>query len=125
MAEQTIAEKFGLTYTKVGDHYLPNLTVGNQPEGDIGRYGRMKAKYLKEHKKGLYTNLELEGTLKAYLLNTQRQATEMQDRLMKQMAQQRGITEALKATDQMRWVGEMNNIKAATEEIVRNELIYN
>ena len=113
-----------LTYKKNGDYLIPDLEMDPQPEGKVGRYGIMREKYLKEHRSGTYTYLVLQCKLKQHLLDIDREAEEMEDRLTKQMKQQRGITEQLKASDQMRWVREMNNVRASVEEIIRNDLIY-
>lgn len=113
-----------LKYKKCGDYLIPDLKIDPQPEGELGKYGKMRQKYLKKHHGGIYTAMMLEGKLWAHLLDIDREAEEMEDRLTKQMKQQRGITEQLKASDQMRWVREMNNVRASVEEIIRNDLIY-
>ena len=113
-----------LTYRQEGDYLIPNLQVDEQPEGEIGMYGRMREKYLKEQRSGLYMQLRVKVQLRKYLLETDREAQEMEDRLVKQMKKQRGVTEQMKADDQMRWVGEMNNIQALAREIVMHDLIY-
>ena len=113
-----------LTYRREGDYLIPNLQVDEQPEGEIGRYGRMREKYLKEEHRGMYLLMAAKGTLWKHLLETDREAQEMEDRLVTQMKKQRGVTEQMKADDQMRWVGEMNNIQASAREIVMHDLIY-
>ena len=113
-----------LKYKKNGDYLIPDLKMDPQPEGELGEYGKMRQKYLKEYKGSLYTAMMLNGTLWKHLLDIDREAEEMEDRLTKQMKQQRGVTEQLKASDQMRWVQEMNNIQACVEETIRNDLIY-
>ncbi|NCE76295.1 TnpV protein [Anaerotruncus sp. X29] len=115
----------GLTYTKVGDYYLPNLVLTEQPDTPIGRYGRMRLRYLKEHRKGLYTTLLLTEKLYPHLLEIDEAANERMDILMPQLMKAAGVTEELKASDQMKWVGLANNCKAQAEEIICAELIYN
>ena len=112
-----------LTYRQVGDYRLPELTLPEeQPE--IGKYGRMRRRYLKEHREGLYTGLLLSGRLNAHLCEIDAAANSQMELISKKMAAAQGITEELKAMDQMAWVGTMNNIRNAAEEIVLNELIY-
>ncbi|MVB10437.1 Transposon-encoded protein TnpV [Caprobacter fermentans] len=113
-----------LTYTKNGDYLIPDLKMDEQPEGELGKYGRMRQKYLKEHRSGMYTALMLDGKLWAHLMEIDQAANSRMEQITKDLAKQRGVTEALKANDQMRWVQEMNNIQMAAEEIVRDELIY-
>lgn len=113
-----------LTYTKTGDYLIPNLMMDEQPEGDIGVYGRMRKRFLKEHRRGTYNGMLLKGTLTQHLIETNEVAQDMMDKLVKEMATAEGVTEALKRRDQMAWVGRMNNIRARADEIVRNDLIY-
>ena len=113
-----------LTYTKTGDYLIPNLMMGEQPEGDIGVYGRMRKRFLKEHRRGTYNGMLLKGTLTQHLIETNEVAQDMMDKLVKEMATAEGVTEALKRRDQIGWVGRMNNIRARADEIVRNDLIY-
>ncbi len=112
-----------LTYTKIGDYLIPNLTMEPQPEGNIGVYGRMRKRFLKEHRKGTYNGMLLKGTLTQPLIETNEAALDMRETLVKQMAKAEGVTEALKRRDQMAWVGAMNNIRNRVDEIVRAELI--
>lgn len=112
-----------ITYTKHGDYYLPDLTLPKEEPGDIRRFGRMRLKYLKEHRRGTYTSLLTSGQLTHYLNEIDREANEMLDLLIKQLAQTQGITEQSKADDQMAWVGTMNNIRNVAEEVVCQELI--
>lgn len=112
----------GLTYTEVGDYSLPDLTVPAEPK--IGKFGRMLFRYLRDHRACLFSTMLLAGTLNAYLEETDRQAYEMLDRLTWQMAEREGVTERLKADDQMEWVRRMNSIRNRAEEIVMHELIY-
>ena len=113
-----------LTYTKVGDYYIPNLTLGNQPDKPIGLYGRMRRTYLQEHRPGVFNSMVLNGTLYSHLLEVDEAAQHRLDVLMLQLAKAAGATEDLKAHDQMVWVGLMNSCKARVEEIIRDELIY-
>ena len=112
-----------ITYTKHGDYYLPDLALPEEEPATYGRFGRMRFKYLKEHRRGIYTSLLTSGQLMHHLNEIDREANEMLDLLIKQMAQAQGITEQLKAENQMAWVGAMNNIRNAAEEIVYQELI--
>lgn len=113
-----------LTYTKSGEYLIPNLKMDEQPEGDIGVYGRMRKRFLKEHQRGTYNGMLLKGTLTQHLIETNEVAQDMMDKLVKEMATAEGVTEALKRRDQIGWVGRMNNIRARADEIVRNDLIY-
>ena len=111
-----------LTYHREGDYMIPNLTA---PEAEfIGIWGRRRKEYLKKHRNGIYTGMLLSGRLDAHLAEIDREAEGMFERLVRQMAAEQGVTEQLKAEDQMAWVGAMNNIRCATEEVILNELIY-
>ena len=114
----------GGTYTLQGDYYLPNLTLPIEENKPIGIWGQRHLRYLKQHRKVLYTNLLTIGKLRSYLANIDEQAETMFFRLVEQMAQRNGVTESLKAIDQMAWVQKMNNIRNAAREIVYAELIY-
>ena len=111
-----------LTYRIEGDYLLPNLTVPEAPK--IGKYGTLRRNFLKEHKDPIYTGMLLSGKLNSHLEEIDRKADEMMERLTTQMAQSEGVTESLKASDQMKWVGLMNNFKASAEEVVMKELVY-
>ena len=111
-----------LTYTMQGDYLLPDLTVPESPT--LGKYGMLRRSYLKDHRDGIYTGMLLTGKLNAHLTEIDRQATEMMERLTAQMAKAQGVTESLKASDQMKWVQMMNNIRSAAEEIVLTERVY-
>lgn len=111
-----------LTYTMQGDYLLPDLTVPESPT--LGKYGMLRRSHLKDHRDGIYTGMLLTGKLNAHLTEIDRQATEMMERLTAQMAKVQGVTESLKASDQMKWVQMMNNIRSAAEEIVLTELVY-
>ena len=113
-----------LTYIKHGDYYYPNLTVGDQPTTPLGKYGRMRRSYLKEHRPILYTNLLTSGTLHRHLAEIDQACNERMAIIVSDMARQEDVTEALKAADQMEWVCRMNNIRSRAEEIVLTELVY-
>lgn len=113
-----------LTYTRCGDYYIPNLKLSEQPEAPIGKYGRMRQRYLKEHRPGLYSSLILSEKLYPHLLEIDRAARDRMDAMLPRMMEAAGVTEELKARDPMRWVGLMNTLKAQVEEIVLTELIY-
>ena len=114
----------GLWYELVGDYYFPCLAVPAEEKQSVGVWGQRHKRYLKEHHPALYNALLLSGKLNGYLADIDRQAQERLDTVIEQMAQSQGITEALKVTDQMVWVGKMNNIRASAMEIVNKELIY-
>jgi len=113
-----------LTYTKVGDYYIPDLTAEAMPSCDLGKYGRMRLRYLQDYKSDLYATLLMEGKLFAHLLDVEDTANAWLDQMMPEMAKAAGATEELKAHDQMTWVGIMNNCKARVEEIIFSDLIY-
>ena len=113
-------EKNGLDYKRCGDYYLPCLEAPKLPE--LSRFGKAHLRYLKNCRPGVYDGLLLSGKLGEYLESTDTQAEEMFLRLVKQIAEKEGITETLKATDQMTWVGQMNNIYARAKEIVLHEI---
>jgi len=113
-----------LTYTKVGDYMIPNLALSEQVERPLGKYGRMRRTYLKEHRPGMFSQLVLTEKLFTHCLEIEDAANSRLEVLMPQLAKAAGVTEQLKASDQMRWVGLMNNCKAQAEEIILTELIY-
>ena len=113
-----------LTYTRCGHYYIPDLKLSEQPEAPIGKYGRMRQRYLKEHRPGLYSSLILSEKLYPHLIEIDRTAQERVDTMLPHMMEVAGVTEELKACDSMRWVGLMNTLKAQVEEIVLTELIY-
>ncbi|MGL5254565.1 MAG: TnpV protein [Brevinema sp.] len=113
-----------LEYIRSGDYFIPNLILSRQPQTPIGKYGRMRKTYLQEYRPALYSHLLLSEKLYAHLLEADRAANERLAQLMPQMAKAAGATEQLKATDQMRWVGLMNTVKAQVEEIIFAELVY-
>ena len=113
-----------LEYTKIRDYYIPNLVVPNMKDFKIGKYGKMRLRYLKENKKAEYTVLFIENKLQEHLVDIDKTANKRFELLMKQFAKKENITEELKATNQIEWVGKMNAIKNAVEEIIFKELIY-
>ena len=121
--KKTIFEQMGGTYTKVGDYYLPNL-ITTEEEIEIGVWGQRHLRYIKQHYKVRYTNLLTSGKLDGYLADIDKQAEDMLFRLVKQMAEREGVTEQLKADNQMEWVARMNNIRSRATEIVNHDIIY-
>lgn len=113
-----------ITYEKCGDYLIPNLIPNPEPEGELRKFGRMRKSYLENHRRGIYSGLLLSGELKKHLLMVQEQAEERFDLLVEQMAKQEGVTEQLKAQEQVLWVQRMNSIRARVEEIVREEIIF-
>ena len=121
----SLSPEMGGTYTLGADGmYYPNLELLKEETPRYGKYGGMRHTYLREHKKAYYTTLLFDGKLVAHLNEIDDAANTQMELLTKQMAKTQGITEALKAKDQMAWVGAMNNIRNAAEEIILNELIY-
>ena len=117
-------EQNGGTYTRVGDVLLPDLTIREAESKPIGKYGRIRKRYLKEQHPTLYAELLLSGKLYSHLLEIDEACEERMEMIVRQMARQEGVTEALKATDQMEWVRRMNSISNRAEEIVLHELVY-
>ena len=117
-------EKNGLWYELQGDYYLPCLKLPKEESRHIGVWGQRHLRYLKQHRKVLYSELLISGKLNDYLADLNEQAEEMFSRLVKQLAEKEGVTEALKAETQMLWVQKMNNIRNTAMEIVSNDLIY-
>ena len=121
----TLFEQLGGTYTQQGDYLLPNLTLPAEKEtGNIGVWALRHKRYLKHHHKVLYYNLLTSGKLHSHLADVEEQAQDLFSRLVKEYAEKEGITEQLKSTDQMKWVGKMNAIRNAATEIINRELIY-
>lgn len=112
-----------LTYTMNGDYQIPDLKLTEQPEKPLGKYGRMRKTYLKEHRPILYSQLLLSEKLYPHLLETDETANRRLDQLMQALALEAGATESLKASDPMKWVGLMNSCKAQAEELILAELI--
>ena len=116
--EKSIFEQMGGTYIQQGDYILPNLTLPTEEKQSIGIWGQRHARYLKQHRKILYNNLLTNGKLNKHLAEIDREAGEMFERLLKQMANSEDVTEQLKAKNQMEWVRRMNNIRNRAMEIV-------
>lgn len=114
----------GLSYTLQGDYYLPDLVLPEEENPTYGKYGMLRRTFLKEHKKGLYMSLFLKGRLVEHLNQTDQAATERMELLVVKMAERQRVTEQLKAQNQLLWIGRMNSIRSAAEEIVLKELIY-
>ena len=120
-------EKFienGIEYVRNGDYYIPNLAVPDDKVYKIGKYGRLHSIFIKENRPTFYSKKMLNGTWLAYLEEIDTSAKEMVDKLIKDMASKQGITEELKAKDQMAWVGAMNNIRHSAEEFVLKDFVY-
>ena len=113
-----------LTYRPEGDYLVPNLTLPEEGPVTLGKYALLRRKYLKENRKLLYTNLLTAGTLHSHLTEIEQTAQEQLELLTQQMAAKQGVDEKLKASDQMKWVGLMNNIRQSAEETILSDLIY-
>ena len=125
LKQTIIDERTGIEYNLVNGYYIPNIVLPKpRRTGNVGKYGRMRARYLKQHKKAEYTILLINGKLDEHLYNTDIKCKERFDLLMKQFAEKEHITEELKATNQMEWVQKMNAFKNAVEEIIFRELIF-
>ena len=112
-----------LTYTNQGDYRLPNLIAPEEPEVHLGKYALLRRSYLKNHRRILFTNLLTSGKLNAHLMEIEEAAQNRMEQIVKAMAAQEGVTEELKASDQMEWVRRMNAIRDSAEEVIRKELI--
>lgn len=125
LKDRFIDEKTKIEYVRVGDYYIPNLTLPKpRRTGNIGKYGRLKLNYMKKHNIPEYTEMLLNNELNSYLLDIEDECKNKIEILIKQMAEKENITEELKANNQLEWVGKMNSIKQSAEEIILNELIY-
>ncbi len=122
--EKTIYEQLGGTYTMQGDYCLPNLTLPAEEERPIGVWGQRRLRYLKQHHKVLYYNLLTSGKLYSHLADTEEHAQQLFLRLVKKLAEKEGVTERLKASDQMAWVRQMNNIRGRATEVVNAEVVF-
>ena len=120
---KTLYENLGGTYHAENGHLIPNVTLPEQTDYQIGKYGRMHLDYIKNHRRGRYTTLLTEGELNARLHEIDLESNEMLEIIIPRLAAERGIDEDLKARDMLHWVAEMNNIKASTEEIVLREVV--
>lgn len=112
-----------ITYTKRGDYYYPDLALPPQPTGDIGRYGRMRKRFLKEHQPDTLSLMLMENTLAQHLIDIDCQANEQIDLITSQLARAEGVTEVLKARDQLGWIQAMNSCRARAEEMVIREIV--
>ena len=117
-------EKNGLWYELQGDYYIPCLKIPEEQQQPIGIWGQRHLRYIKQHRKVLYLNLLTSGKLNGYLADLDKQAEDMFFRLVKQMAEREGVTETLKAENQMEWVGRLNNIRNRAMETVNRDIIY-
>ncbi len=122
--KKTIFEEMGGTYIRHGDYLIPCLTLPEEEQRFIGVWGQRYLRYLKEYSRSVYLNLLTSGRLNDYLADIEEQAQERFERIVEQMKQTQGITEQLKAENQMEWIGRMNNIQACAREIVNKEMIY-
>ena len=121
---KSLFEQMGGIYRQEGDYLIPNLALPDIGDNQIGKYGRMRRRYLKEHGRILYTNLLTSGNLRCHLAEIDQACNERMESIVSVLARQEGVTEALKAADQMEWVRRMNSIRNRAEEIVLTELVY-
>ncbi len=124
MKNRIYNEQNSLWYELQGDYYIPCLALPNEEQVEIGVWGQRHSRYIKQHHKVRYTNLLTSGKLTDYLADIDEQAEDMFFRLVKQIAEREGVTEQLKADNQMEWVARMNNIRSRATEIVNNDIIY-
>lgn len=122
---KSLFEQLGGTYREENGYLIPNLTLPDEEQVEIGIWGQRHLRYIKQHHKVRYVNLLTSGTLNGYLADIDKQAEDMLFRLVEQMAEREGVTEQLKADNQMEWVAQMNNIRSRATEIVNNDIIYN
>lgn len=121
---KSLFEQLGGNYHQEGNYLIPNLTPPDEPEYQIGKYGRMRRSYLKEYRPVLYANYLTSETLHQHLAEIDQACNERMEIIVSAMAKQEGVTEALKAADQMEWVRRMNSIRSRAEEVVLTELVY-
>ena len=121
---KSLFEEMGGTYRREGDTLIPNLEPPDTEHYQIGKYGNLRKTYLKEHRPVLYNTLFLNGTLYRHIAEIDQTYNERMELMVRQMAEREGVTEALKATAQLEWVGRMNNIRNRAEEIVLSEVVY-
>lgn len=124
LKDRFIDEKTGIEYIRNGDYYLPNLVLAEQKKIQLNKYGRLRLEYLKNHKKAEYAILFIDNKLTDHLEEVQEIATQRVEEIIKSLKEQSNLTEEMKNTDQLYWVGMMNNFKNQAEEIVLKELIY-
>ena len=125
MKQHYIDEKTGISYSLQGDYYLPDLALPAEKGQPLGLWGQRHLRYLKEYRRITYLNLLTSGRLNTYLSDIDKQAKEIFSRLIEQMAEREGVTEQLKANNQMEWIARMNNIQSRATEIVNHDIIYN
>lgn len=125
MKQHFTDERTGICYTLQGDYYLPDLALPAEEQVEVGIWGQRHLRYIREHRKALYTGLLLDGKLNSYLADLNEQAEDMFFRLVKELAEKEDVTEKLKANNQMEWVQKMNNIRSRATEIVNHNVIYN
>ena len=121
---KSLFEEMGGTYCQEGDYLIPDLALPDNDDYEIGKYGHMRLAYLKEHRKILYTNYLMEGKLSKHLSEIDQACNERMENIVPAMARQEGVTEALKADDQMEWVRRMNGIRNRAEEIILREVVF-
>lgn len=124
LKDRFIDEKTGIEYIRTGDYYLPNLVLAEQKKIQLNKYGRLRLDYLKNHKKAEYAILFMDNKLTEHLEEVQELATKRVEEIIKSLKEQSNLTEEMKNTDQLYWIGMMNNFKNQAEEIVLKELIY-
>lgn len=124
LSKTKIDKRTGIEYLLEGDYYIPNLAIPKQEKITLNKYGRIRLKYLKEHKKAEYTIMLMEGTLNTHLKEIQETADNRLQQIVRELKAKSDLTEDMKNTDMLYWVGTMNSIKAQAEEIVFSELIY-
>ena len=124
LKKKKIDERTGIEYTLVGDYYIPNLTITKQEKIILNKYGRMRLNYLKEHKKAEDSIMLVDGTLNKHLKEIQEAAQARVEQIINQLKEKSNLTEDMKNTDMLYWVGMMNNFKNEAEEIVFKEIIY-
>ena len=122
---KSIFEDHGGKYIQCGDYLIPDLGLTEQEQKPLGKYGRIRREYLEKNRSGLYTRMILDGTLMEHLHEIDETCQKRLDQMIPQMAKAEGVTEGLKAKNQILWVGKMNELRASAEEILLNELIYN
>ena len=125
MKQHFTDERTGISYTLQGDYYLPDLVLPAEEQVEVGIWGHRHLQYIKANRKGFYTTLLTKCELNRHLADVNKQAEDMFFRLVKQMAEREGVTEQLKADNQMEWVARMNNIRSRATEIVNHDIIYN
>ena len=123
MKKHIYYEKTGISYTLQGDYYLPDIALSTEEQQPIGVWGQRHLRYIKQNRKIFYHNLLTSGKLNGYLSDLDKQAEDMFSRLVKQMAEREGVTERLKAENQMEWVRQMNNLRSRSSEIINSNLI--